>query len=313
MKGYGEKGLAGLKWPNNAKIAVSFVINYEEGAERSVLNGDGVAETYLREHPAEVRVNERNYNAESEYEYGSRVGFWRLFKMFNEHKMKFTLYAVARAVEQQPEVAKRCVEEGHDVASHAYRWVDHHDLSVETEKEYIRKAITVLKGLTGYVPKGWYYGRPSPHSRTLIPQVYEEMGEELVWQSDTYADDVPYWIDLPLERDKNNPKGCLMVPYSYDCNDFKFHVQGSGFRDPNGFFTHLKNAFDVLYEEGEAGEPKMMSIGLHCRIIGRPGRFKALRDFVEYIERKEGVWVATRTEIAESFREQFPYRKGQLA
>ncbi|KAH8742538.1 polysaccharide deacetylase [Diaporthe sp. PMI_573] len=313
LKGYGEKGLAGLKWPNNAKIAVSFVINYEEGAERSVLNGDGVAETYLREHPAEVRVNERNYNAESEYEYGSRVGFWRLFKMFNEHKMKFTLYAVARAVEQQPEVAKRCVEEGHDVASHAYRWVDHHDLSVETEKEYIRKAITVLKGLTGYVPKGWYYGRPSPHSRTLIPQVYEEMGEELVWQSDTYADDVPYWIDLPLERDKNNPKGCLMVPYSYDCNDFKFHVQGSGFRDPNGFFTHLKNAFDVLYEEGEAGEPKMMSIGLHCRIIGRPGRFKALRDFVEYIERKEGVWVATRTEIAESFREQFPYRKGQLA
>lgn len=272
-----------------------------------------MAETYLREHPAEVRVNERNYNAESEYEYGSRVGFWRLFKMFNEHKMKFTLYAVAQAVEQQPEVAKRCVEEGHDVASHAYRWVDHHDLSVETEKEHIRKAITVLKGLTGYVPKGWYYGRPSPHSRTLIPQVYEEMGEELVWQSDTYADDVPYWIDLPLERDKNNPKGCLMVPYSYDCNDFKFHVQGSGFRDPNGFFTHLKNAFDVLYEEGEAGEPKMMSIGLHCRIIGRPGRFKALRDFVEYIERKEGVWVATRTEIAESFREQFPYRKGQLA
>jgi peptidoglycan/xylan/chitin deacetylase (PgdA/CDA1 family) len=138
------------------------------------------------------------------------------------------------------------------------------------------------------------------------------MGEELVWASDTYADDVPYWIDLPKEREKKVPKGCLMVPYSYDCNDFKFGVM-TGFRDPSSFFTHLKNAFDILYEEGEAGEPKMMTIGLHCRIIGRPGRFKALRDFVEYIEKKEGVWVATRTEIAEAFKAQFPYKKGQLA
>jgi len=138
------------------------------------------------------------------------------------------------------------------------------------------------------------------------------MGEELVWASDTYTDDVPYWIDLPTEREKPNPKGCLMVPYSYDCNDFKFHVV-TGFRDSTSFYTHLKNAFDVLYEEGEAGEPKMMTIGLHCRIIGRPGRFKALKDFVEYIAQKEGVWVATRTEIAEAFREQFPYKKGELA
>lgn len=269
--------------------------------------------TFHREHPSEARVNERDYNAESEYEYGSRVGFWRLFKMFNHHKMKFTLYAVAQAVEKQPEVATRCVEEGHEVASHAYRWVPHHDWSIEKEKEYIRKGITSLKKVAGYAPKGWYYGRPSPHSRTLVPQVYEEMGEELVWASDTYADDVPYWIDLPLEKEKENKKGCLMVPYSYDCNDFKFHVTGSGFRDPNGFLTHLKNAFDVLYEEGEADEPKMMTIGLHCRIIGRPGRYKALREFVEYIEKKEDVWVATRTEIAGAFRTQFPYKPGQLA
>ncbi|EXJ96516.1 hypothetical protein A1O1_01642 [Capronia coronata CBS 617.96] len=313
FKGYGEKGLQGLKWPGDAKIAVSFVINYEEGGERSVLNGDGVDEPNLREAPGAMRINERNYNGESEYEYGSRVGFWRLFKLFNDHKMKFTLYAVALAVEQQPEVAVRCVEEGHDVASHAYRWVDHHDWSIEKEKEYIRKGITSLKNLTGYAPKGWYYGRPSPQSRSLIPQVYEEMGEELVWVSDTYADEVPYWIDLPMERNKPNPKGCLMLPYSYDCNDFKFHTANSGFRDSTAFFTHLKNAFDILYEDGQAGQPKTMTIGLHCRIIGRPGRFKALRDFVEYIEKKEGVWVATRTEIAQSFREQFPYKKGQLA
>ncbi|KAL3479619.1 hypothetical protein BJX99DRAFT_255344 [Aspergillus californicus] len=313
FKGYGEKGIV-PKWPNNAKIAVSFVINYEEGAEHSVLEGDGVSETSLRENTTgPARYNERDYNAESEYEYGSRAGWWRLFRLFNAHKMKFTLYAVARAIEHNPEVATRCVEEGHDVASHAYRWVNHHDFSIEKEKDYIRKGITTLKSLTGYAPKGWYYGRPSPHSRTLIPQVYEEMGEELIWASDTYADDVPYWTDLAYERDSANPKGCLMLPYSYDCNDFKFHTPGSGFRDPQGFLTHLKNAFDVLYEEGEEGMPKMMTIGLHCRIIGRPGRFAALKEFVEYIGAKEGVWVATRTEIAEAFRETYPYKKGCLA
>lgn len=192
----------------------------------------------------------------------------------------------------------------------AYRWIDYHNLSVEQEKELIRKALTSLKSLSGYVPRGWYYGRPSPRSRTLVPQVYEELGEELLWASDTYADDVPYWIDLPAEKEVPNPKGCLMVPYSYDCNDFKFLVPNVGFRDPQGFYDHIKNAFDVLYEEGGEGMPKMMTIGLHCRIIGRPGRFKVLQDFVDYISKKEGVWVATRSEIAEAFKEQFPYKKG---
>ncbi|RGP69095.1 chitin deacetylase 1 [Fusarium longipes] len=308
FKGYGEKGLIGLQWPNNTKVAVSFVINYEEGAEHSVDNGDGVSETTLREFPGTARMNERDYNAESEYEYGSRVGFWRLFKLFNKNNMKFTLYTVAQALEKQPEVATRCVQQGHDVASHGYRWVDHHDWSIEKEKEYIKRGIKSLKSLTGYAPRGWYYGRPSPRSRTLVPQVYQEMGEDLVWASDTYADDVPYWIDLPTERDQSNAKGCLMIPYSYDCNDFKFHTT-TGFSDPGGFYTHLKNAFDVLYEEGMDGEPKMMTVGLHCRIIGRPGRFKALKDFVDYIAHKDDVWVATRTEIAEAFKAQFPYNR----
>ena len=166
--------------------------------------------------------------------------------------------------------------------------------------------------MTGYAPKGWYHGRPSPQSRVVVPQVYKEMGETLHWLSDTYADDVPYWTDLPSEKTDPDAKGLLMLPYSYDCNDFKFHVT-TGFSDPNGFLTHLKNAFDVLYEEGEEGMPKMMTIGLHCRIIGRPGRFKALQEFVDYISKKEGVWVATRTEIAEAFRGQYPYQKGKLA
>lgn len=312
--GYGEAGLPTLQWPHGAKIALSFVINYEEGGERSVLAGDGMSEPNLRENPGGApTVNERSYNAESEYEYGSRAGWWRLWRLFARYRFKFTLYAVAQAVEQQPAVVRRCVEQGHDVASHAYRWIDYHHLSIAQEKDLIRQAITSLKNLAGYAPRGWYYGRPSPHSRTLVPQVYREMGEELVWASDTYADDIPYWIDLPLERDDPQPKGCLMVPYSYDCNDFKFHTAGSGFRDPRGFYEHLKNAFDVLYQEGEEGAPKMMTIGLHCRIIGRPGRFKALADFVDYVSKKEGVWVATRTEIAEAFKAQFPYKKGQLA
>lgn len=313
FEGYGEKGLK-IKWPGNAKIAVSFVINYEEGGERSVMTGDGMAEPNLREHlMAHPRINERDYSVESEYEYGSRAGFWRMFRLFSKHGLKFTLYAVAQALERNSEVARRCVEAGHDVASHAYRWIDYHDFPVDREREYIKKAVLSLKALTGYAPRGWYYGRPSPHSRSLVPAVYEELGEELVWASDAYADDVPYWTDLPMERDSKNPKGCLMVPYSYDCNDFKFLSAGPGFRDTEGFYNHLKNAFDVLYEEGEEGTPKMMTIGLHCRIIGRPGRFTALRDFVEYIGKKEGVWVATRTEIAEAFKEQFPYKKGQLA
>ncbi|CAK4033630.1 carbohydrate esterase family 4 [Lecanosticta acicola] len=305
FRGYGEQGLQGLNWPNDAKIA---------GGERSIMSGDGESESNLVENPGRPpRVNERNANVESEYEYGSRAGFWRLFRLFDKHNMHFTLYAVAQAVEENPEVVSRCVDKGHDIASHAYRWIDYQGMSIEKETELVRKAIESLKKLAGYAPKGWYYGRGSPQSRTLVPRVYEEMGEELVWMSDTYADDVPYWTDRADEKDKPDPKGLLMVPYSYDCNDFKFHTAGSGFRDPNGFYTHMKNAFDVLYEEGEEGSPKMMTIGLHCRIVGRPGRCKALKDFVEYISQKEGVWVATRTEIANAFAEQFPYQKGELA
>lgn len=256
-------------------------------------------------------MNERDYNVESEYEYGSRAGFWRFFRLFEKYGMKFTLFAVAKAIEAQPEVGARCVERGHDIACHGYRWVDYSKFSVEQEKAYIKRATLSLKELTGFTPKGWFIGRNGPNSRVLVPKVYEELGEELVWSSDTYADDVPYWLDLPHERDSSNPKGCLMVPYSYDCNDFKFHTPGSGFRDPGGFYDHMKNAFDVLYEEGEEGMPKMMTIGLHCRILGRPGRFAALKDFVKYISGFEGVWVATRTEIAECFKKQHPYKRGQ--
>jgi peptidoglycan/xylan/chitin deacetylase (PgdA/CDA1 family) len=179
-----------------------------------------------------------------------------------------------------------CAENGH---ASAYRWVDYHNFSIDKEKDFIREAITSLKALAGYAPRGWYYGRDSPHSRALVPEVYREMGEDLVWYSDTYADDVPYWIDLPSERNSLEPKGLLMVPYSFDCNDFKFYTAASGFSDPRGFFDHLKNAFDVLYEEGLEGMPKMMTIGLHCRIstfaflLHRPLCLRAPRELSNWL------------------------------
>lgn len=228
--------------------------------------------------------------------------------------MKYTLYAVGQALEANPAVAVSSVQNGHDVASHAYRWIDYHDMPPEQEKALIHKEIETVEKLTGSPPKGWYYGRLSPRSHALVFDVYKERGIPLVWNSDSYADDVPYWIDVPAEKDlpDSEAKGMLMVPYSYDCNDYKFHI-ASGFSQPDGFYEHVKNAFDILYEEGVEGSPKMMTIGLHCRIIGKPGRIAALRKFVEYIDNKPDVWVATRTQIAEHFREKFPYRRGHRA
>jgi peptidoglycan/xylan/chitin deacetylase (PgdA/CDA1 family) len=258
------------------------------------------------------KLQERTVNIESEYDYGGRSGVWRLFRLFNKYKMKYTLYAVGKALEDNPAVAKSTIDNGHEIASHAYRWIDYHTLTVEEEKEYIRKGINAIKNVSGVYPKGWYYGRLSPRSQALVWDVYKEMGLPLLWESDSYADDLPYWVDVPAEKDEPNPIGMLMVPYSYDCNDFKFNV-ATGFGAPNDFYDHVKGAFDVLYDEGVDGMPKMMTIGLHCRCIGKPARFAALKKFVEYISQKPGVWVATRSEIAEHFREQFPYQKGKLA
>lgn len=310
--GYGEESHH-PQWPNGAKIAVSFVINYEEGGENTVLNGDAHSENSLWEAPgAPPHVGERAINIESEYDYGARAGVWRLFRLFEKHQFKYTLYAVGRALEQNPAVARYSVAHGHDIASHAYRWIDYHAVSAEQEKVYIRQGIEAIKATSGVYPKGWYYGRLSPRSHALVWDVFQEMGLPLLWESDSYADDVPYWVDVPAEKDSPSPQGMLMVPYSYDCNDYKFYVN-TGFSAPMDFYDHIRGAFDVLYQEGCDGMPKMMTIGLHCRAAGKPARFAALQKFVEYIAAKEGVWVATRTEIAEHFRAKFPYRRGQLA
>ncbi|KAL2010602.1 hypothetical protein VTN00DRAFT_6409 [Thermoascus crustaceus] len=305
MVGYGEKSL-NPQWPNNAKIAVSFVINYEEGAERCVLNGDGTNEVNIWEgaggtpHP-----QERAVNIESEYEYGSRSGVWRLFRLFNKYNMEYTLYAVGKAIEDNPAVAISSVENAGSTTT----------LSHPTKKKNTSaKPSPPSNPSPAQPPKGWYYGRLSTRSRALVWDVYKEMNLPLLWESDSCADDVPYWVDVPAEKDSlnNNPQGMLMIPYSYDCNDRKFSIP-NGFSAPMDFYDHVKGAFDVLYEEGEAGMPKMMTVGLHCRCIGKPARFAALKRFVEYIAEKEGVWVATRTQMAGHFREKFPYRRGQLA
>ncbi|KAK4550633.1 hypothetical protein LTR36_000212 [Oleoguttula mirabilis] len=312
LVGYGRHP-PNAQWPGGAKIAVSFVINYEEGAERTVLNGDDQAECALWEQTDRAgRVGERAINVESDYEYGSRVGIWRMLNLFEAHKMPITAYAVGQALEKNPEVAKALKAGGHEIASHAYRWIDYHGMPAELEKEYIVRQLKVLKELTGEYPAGWYYGRLSSRSRGLVHEVYKEQGIPLIWEADSYADDLPYWVDVPAEAESATPEGMLMVPYTYDNNDLKFHST-TGCFSPHAFYEYLQAAFDTLLAEGQGGTPKMMTIGLHCRIIGKPGRFMALKRFVEYLSSKPAgeVWVTRRIDIAKHWREKYPYQKGK--
>ncbi|WEJ92939.1 hypothetical protein PSN45_000397 [Yamadazyma tenuis] len=285
--GYGRQGLD-CQWPENRKVAVSFVLNYEEGAERSLSLGDETAEFSLSTPSKTGPLPNRAYDIETEYDYGSRAGVWRILRLFSKHENKITAYAVGKAFERNPDVANAFVRDGHEIASHAYRWIPYADVAPEVEKAYILKELEALKETTGEDAPGWYMGRLSPQSWALICEVYREMGKELPYISDYYGDDVPYWADIPAEQDlpDNEKKGLLLVPYSFDCNDYRF-LNANGFRSIQGFYDHLKNAFDTLYAEGG----KMMTVGLHCRIIGRPGYFQALKKFVEYVNSHEDVWI----------------------
>lgn len=220
---FGPRDLAGYgrhppnpQWPGGAKIAVSFVVNYEEGAERTVVNGDDQSESALWEQGGDRpgRIGERAVNTESDYEYGSRVGIWRMLNLFEAHEMPITCYAVGQALEMNPAVAKALQEGGHEIASHAYRWIDYHFMDAETEKAYIARQLKSIKDLTGEYPVGWYYGRLSPRSRALVHEVYKEHNTSLIWESDCYNDDLPYWLDSPIEKDERNPEGMLMIPYT---------------------------------------------------------------------------------------------------
>jgi len=284
MVGYGRTP-PDPKWPNGARVAVQFVINYEEGGENCILHGDAASEAFLSEIVgAEPWIGARHMNMESIYEYGTRAGFWRLWRLFTKRAMPVTVYGVAMALERNPDAVAAMSEAGWEIASHGLRWIEYRDMPKDEERRHLSDAIRIHTEMTGERPLGWYTGRCSGNTRDLV---MEEGG--FLYDSDSYADDLPYWVD--------GPKGPhLVIPYTLDTNDMRF-ASVQGFNSGDQFYAYLKDAFDVLYEEGETA-PKMLSIGLHCRLVGRPGRAAALARFLDYVQGHEQVWVTRRIDIA---------------
>jgi len=282
-------------WPGGARIAVQFVLNYEEGGESCVLHGDPASEAFLSEIvSAQPLPGVRHISMEQIYEYGSRVGVWRLLKLFEKKKVPLTVYAVAMAAERHPGVIRAMVDAGHEIASHGYRWINYQYVGEETERAHIKKAVAILTQVAGTPPLGWYTGRTSPNTRQLVA---EHGG--FLYDADDYNDDLPYWALV-----EGKPQ--LIVPYTLDANDMRFAAV-QGFNSGDQFFTYLKDSFDVLYAEGEK-TPRMMSVGLHCRLVGRPGRIAALERFIDHAKAHEAVWFCRRVEIARHWREKHPYQ-----
>jgi len=278
------------EWPEGARTAVQFVINYEEGAENCVLHGDSASEAFLSEIVNAAPIaNQRNMNMESLYEYGARAGFWRLHRLFTERDFALTVFGVAMALERNPDAVAAMQEAEWEIASHGYRWIDYQSVNETAEREHLQKAVEIHTSVTGERPLGWYLGRCSPQSHRLVA---EEGGFR--YNADCYSDDLPYW-DYSFDEPQ------LMVPYTLDANDMRF-ATAQGFNSGQQFFDYLKDTFDVLYAEGS----RMMSVGLHCRLAGRPGRTAALARFLDYVAGHEDVWVARRIDIADHWRKQFP-------
>jgi putative urate catabolism protein len=281
-------------WPDKARIAVQFVLNYEEGGENSVLNGDPGAEAFLSDMVGAAAVmGARNIAMESLYEYGSRAGFWRLRDLFTSRGLPLTVYGVASAMAMNPKAVEAMMDAGWEIATHGYRWINYQAVPEDIEREHIARAIEVQTRLTGARPLGFYQGRTSPNTARLV---VEEGG--FVYDADSYADDLPYY-------DTRHGKAQLIVPYTLDVNDMKF-VALNGFTTGEQFFQYLKDSFDTLYAEGDSA-PKMMSVGLHCRIVGKPARIAGLARFLDYIAGFERVWVARRIEIARHWLAEHPY------
>ncbi|HWW27856.1 MAG TPA: allantoinase PuuE [Caulobacter sp.] len=293
--GYGENP-PHAQWPDGARVAVQFVLNYEEGAERSILHGDGQAEHFLSEMVGAQPVPDaRQMSMESLYEYGSRAGFWRIRRLFEDFGLPLTVFGVAQAMARHPDAVEAMLKSGWEIATHGYRWIDYQHLPEAVEREHIAQAIEIHEALTGERPLGWYQGRTSPNTARLVA---EEGG--FVYDADSYADDLPYWDD-------QHGRPQLIVPYTLDANDMRFAAP-QGFNSGDQFFAYLRDAFDALYLEGETA-PKMMSVGLHCRIVGKPGRIMALRRFLEHITRQDKVWVAKRIDIARHWIATHPYKE----
>ena len=281
--GYGNTDFK-IKWPNNSKIALQFVLNYEEGGENCILHGDKYSETFLSEIIGASPVEGRNMNMESIYEYGSRRGFWRLHKIFVERKLPLTIFGVGLALKQNREACFAMKEAKFEIASHGYRWIDYQNVSEDIERDHIKKSYEIIKDIFGSYPKGWYTGRVSPNTRRLVLE-----NTNVIYDSDSYSDDLPYWENISNKKH-------LVIPYTLDNNDMRF-ATNQGFNCGDQFFQYLKDSFDCLYKEGDTF-PKMMNIGLHCRIIGRPGRMQSLLNFLDYVQKFDDVWICTREDIA---------------
>ena len=286
------------QWPKQARIAVQFVLNYEEGGENSVLHGDAGSEQFLSEMFNPPSYPQRHLSMESIYEYGSRAGVWRILREFEKRQWPLTVFGVAMALERHPELVQALQQQGNEIACHGWRWINYQHVDEASEREHMAIGMDILTRLTGERPLGWYTGRDSPNTRRLVA---DYGGFE--YDSDYYGDDLPFWMKVQKTDGEVVPQ--LIVPYSLDCNDMRFALpQGYSHADP--FFQYLKDSFDVLYAEGEHA-PRMMSIGMHCRLLGRPGRITALQRFLDHIAAHEQVWVCRRIDIARHWKKTHPY------
>ncbi len=300
LAGYG-RDVPHARWPNGARIAVQFVLNYEEGGENSVLHGDDASEQFLSEMFNPAAYPARHISMEGIYEYGSRAGVWRILREFERRGLPLTVFGVATALQRSPDVTAAFKKLGHDIACHGLKWIHYQNVDEATERAHMAQAMQIIENLTGSRPLGWYTGRDSPNTRRLVA----DFGG-FQYDSDYYGDDLPFW--MKVRKSDGSDAHQLIVPYTLDCNDMRFALpQGFSHADP--FFQYLKDSFDALYAEGDPDgldRPKMMSIGMHCRLLGRPGRITALQRFLDHVQRHENVWVARRLDIARHWRDTHP-------
>ena len=299
MIGYGNRPPQ-ADWPNHARIAVQFVLNYEEGAENSVLHGDKTSERFLSEIIGAQSYEARHMSMESLYEYGSRAGVWRILREFERRRLRLTVFGVSMALERHPELTAAMIELGHEIACHGWRWIHYQDVDEAIEREHLNIAVESITRMTGHPPAGWYTGRDSPNTRRLV---VEHGG--FLYDSDYYGDDLPFWTEVRTSTGDTAPH--LIVPYALDTNDMRF-ATAQGFNTGDDFFAYLRDAFDVLYAEG-AEHPKMLSVGMHSRLLGRPGRLRALQRFLDHVERHDRVWISRRVDIARHWISRHPLGK----
>ena len=284
------------QWPNQAKIAVQFVLNYEEGGENHVEHGDLGSEQFLSEIVGAASFNAKHMSMDSMYEYGSRAGFWRIHQEFQKRGLPMTIFGVGMALARNPYVVEAIQQAHYDVVSHGQRWLHYQHIDIDTERQHMDQAISVLEALFGKTPIGWYTGRDSPNTRQLLAEF-----PHIQYDCDYYGDDLPFWTELKNALGQTRPH--LIIPYTLDTNDMKFSSAG-GFNHAEQFYQYLKDSFDTLYAEGDVA-PKMMSVGMHCRLLGRPGRFKALQKFLDYVQSHEKVWICRRGDIAQHWNHHF--------